>query len=685
MTKKGVAVRLVAEGGGQVKAEFRGVGDSGEREFGRIKKAADASGVVMKRVFAILTAAVSVRQLVNYADTWTDLRSRVDLATGSQEAGAAVMERLSEMARRTYSSMELTTESFLANATALRELGLTTRESLDFTEALNNALVVSGARAQRAASVQDALSKAMALGTLQGQNLNTVIQTGGRVAELLAAELGVGVNELRRLGSQGEITGEVIRRALVGNLELLRDEADSMPATIGDAFTLLGNAALAFVGNLDTMLQASATVAQGIILMADNLDRVASYAAAAAVAFGGRLAYGLGLVAAKALATAGAMKVLTAALIRTGIGLLVVAAGELVYQFSRLVGATGSFGTALELMGNVAAEVWERIRYGAGAVELKIKEVSWGISAAWSSAVIAMADTWNSFVTSVSASPFWSIMPGMSGVGVLLGQTRVDVTAATANLELAERNVETYGYMTETLANAAMAPLTSLQALRDVVAEAADTTEDGAAAMDRLNDALADVGGGGGGGRGGGTAGAAADGLGDVADAIEEVDERAKSGAQAVSDMLADVIVRGQSAAEVISNLLAKMAEVQIQKAVLGLNDGGFLSGLFGMIGEAVTVPKYSGGGFTGNAPRSGGLDGQGGFMAMLHPQETVIDHTRGGGASQPVTINVNVAGARGDRDIMAMVEAGVSRGLAQYDRQMPLRVDGIVRDRRAR
>jgi hypothetical protein len=45
----------------------------------------------------------------------------------------------------------------------------------------------------------------------------------------------------------------------------------------------------------------------------------------------------------------------------------------------------------------------------------------------------------------------------------------------------------------------------------------------------------------------------------------------------------------------------------------------------------AVSVPSFAGGGYTGNAPRSGGLDGRGGFMAMLHPRETVIDHVRTG------------------------------------------------------
>lgn len=37
---------------------------------------------------------------------------------------------------------------------------------------------------------------------------------------------------------------------------------------------------------------------------------------------------------------------------------------------------------------------------------------------------------------------------------------------------------------------------------------------------------------------------------------------------------------------------------------------------------------SYAGGGYTGDSPRSGGLDGQGGFFAILHPQETVVDHT---------------------------------------------------------
>lgn len=41
-------------------------------------------------------------------------------------------------------------------------------------------------------------------------------------------------------------------------------------------------------------------------------------------------------------------------------------------------------------------------------------------------------------------------------------------------------------------------------------------------------------------------------------------------------------------------------------------------------------LQSFSGGGDTGNGSRTGGLDGEGGFLAMLHPQENVYDRTRG-------------------------------------------------------
>ena len=80
-------------------------------------------------------------------------------------------------------------------------------------------------------------------------------------------------------------------------------------------------------------------------------------------------------------------------------------------------------------------------------------------------------------------------------------------------------------------------------------------------------------------------------------------------------------------------------------------------SGLVGLIMKGIGgLPSAEGGGFTGVGSRSGGVDGRGGFHAILHPNETVIDHTQrgaagGGGGSQTVVQNVTV-NALGDGDI---------------------------------
>ncbi|MHC3940228.1 hypothetical protein ACI0FR_01538 [Paenochrobactrum sp. BZR 201-1] len=223
-------------------------------------------------------AALGVNELRKMTDTWTDLNSRVALAAGGIEKGTEVMGRLGEMARRTYSDLEQTTESYLSNATALQELGYSTDQSLDYTEALNNALVVSGAKGQRAATVTDALAKAMALGKLSGQNLNTVISQGGRVAEALAAGLGTTVGGLRKLGAQGKITGNDVVKALSSQMETLRKEAEAMPATIGDGIQLLQNALLEYVGNADQATGVSAKISEALVIMADNFDKTADVA-----------------------------------------------------------------------------------------------------------------------------------------------------------------------------------------------------------------------------------------------------------------------------------------------------------------------------------------------------------------------------------------------------------------------
>ena len=66
------------------------------------------------------------------------------------------------------------------------------------------------------------------------------------------------------------------------------------------------------------------------------------------------------------------------------------------------------------------------------------------------------------------------------------------------------------------------------------------------------------------------------------------------------------------------------------------------------------TIPTNEGGGFTGSGSRAGGMDGRGGFLSVLHPNETVVDHTKGQGMGTTVNFNISTVDAAGFDQLLA-------------------------------
>ena len=98
------------------------------------------------------------------------------------------------------------------------------------------------------------------------------------------------------------------------------------------------------------------------------------------------------------------------------------------------------------------------------------------------------------------------------------------------------------------------------------------------------------------------------------------------------------------------------------------------LGGAGGWFSSMMGIPSFAGGGSTGNGARSGGLDGQGGYLAMLHPKETVTDHTvAGNGSSAPVYVTItNTVGDVATKSMLdqynqatvKQIQAGIGRSM---------------------
>ena len=89
---------------------------------------------------------------------------------------------------------------------------------------------------------------------------------------------------------------------------------------------------------------------------------------------------------------------------------------------------------------------------------------------------------------------------------------------------------------------------------------------------------------------------------------------------------------------ELIQVMIVEKMVSSIKSSIEGISFSSFLPF------DLDNLLSLNGGGYTGDGVRAGGLDGKGGFMAMVHPNETVIDHTKGQAMQSAPTVNFNIS-----------------------------------------
>ena len=107
------------------------------------------------------------------------------------------------------------------------------------------------------------------------------------------------------------------------------------------------------------------------------------------------------------------------------------------------------------------------------------------------------------------------------------------------------------------------------------------------------------------------------------------------------------------------TSIVAELIRIAVQKLVIDkmfASFGSFFKPKIDTSGLSIptTIPSGEGGGFTGMGARAGGVDGRGGFPAILHPNETVIDHTKGQGMGATVNFNISTVDAAGFDQLLA-------------------------------
>ena len=236
--------------------------------------------------------AIGLTQIAQTADEYNNYQSRIQLVSKSNREASQTFRQLMTVANDTGQLFGATAELYTRVYRAMGDRA-NSQELLQFTKTINQSMVVSGANAQEASAAIIQLSQGMASGTLRGEEFNSVAEQAPVILEMLQKSLGKTRGELRKMAEDGELTTEVVLRAVRESAEGVQAQYDQMPKTIGRAVNELSNAWMQFVGRTDGALSSSSVAATIISTLAQNLNVLGNAALVVAGIMVGRFMAGL--------------------------------------------------------------------------------------------------------------------------------------------------------------------------------------------------------------------------------------------------------------------------------------------------------------------------------------------------------------------------------------------------------
>jgi hypothetical protein len=442
MAEKRVSVRLAVVGGREVRAELQGIGEAGEQGMRRLSREMEAANTRVAAFYRRLQIAAAAAATAFAAGAAAMIRSGLQVvdaqaklaqSLGTTVASIQVLERAGELAGVSMSGIEQATKDLtrrLSQAAAGTGPAVDALERLGLSASTLLALPLDERVGQINQAISDfvpAAERAAVAGQLFGEEGSIAISRIDTAALRQATEdvrdFGVVVSE--QDADQIERTNDAISRLGL----IWRGLSNQLAVAAAPALEAVADA-------LAALSRTTGPLGQAIRTLFDNIGRLASSAAAFAAFIAGRWVAGMVVAAASVRGLATALVFLRGALIRTGIGAVVVAAGELIYQFGRLVQASGGFGAALGLLGDVAAEVWNRIGILAEILQSRA-------AAAWSGIRGSVAEVLASALEAVvifgnqTVSTFQGAFDALVAIWGNLPQTIGDLTIQAANALIA--------------------------------------------------------------------------------------------------------------------------------------------------------------------------------------------------------------------------------------------------------
>lgn len=199
------------------------------------------ASTVMNGIGAIKGAIESIQDT---ATEWAQVQARLKLVAGSQENAIYLNKQIFESAQRARGGYLEMADAVIQVSQSAHDAFPDPRKAVEFMEGIQKVFAIGGAskEAQKNAMLQ--LTQGLASGQLQGDEFRSIAENAPMIENIIAKSMGVSRGELKKLASEGKITAEVIKNAIMNNLPEIEKQFESLPKTWGDHMQSIKNKAI---------------------------------------------------------------------------------------------------------------------------------------------------------------------------------------------------------------------------------------------------------------------------------------------------------------------------------------------------------------------------------------------------------------------------------------------------------
>lgn len=262
----------------RLKGELSGIepaansANSGVSNLSKGLDAAKFAATALVGALGALGVGLGLRELAQAADSYTNLSARINIATREGGNFNQAMAGVHQVALMTNSSLDATGDLFTRINAISQDMGMSQQQALDLTKIVTQAIQIGGGSAQASEAAVQQFIQAMQGGVLRGEEFNSIMENGYGLAEALAKGLGVTTGELRKMAENGELSSERVIKAIQSRSASIQETYNQFPTTISNALQKIATSWQILIGEMDQANGASATVAQWLSTLADNMS-----------------------------------------------------------------------------------------------------------------------------------------------------------------------------------------------------------------------------------------------------------------------------------------------------------------------------------------------------------------------------------------------------------------------------